>query len=210
MVQEADNIDAFDYNSIEDWQKETPGKIIDATIKLRSGTVHEKRNYLTILVKRLIKASLEKVSQEQVVQEKYEHYCKEKQEMLARIREDAYFLPEDKNQELIIIDFTKHTRQPHIIKNLAMLIYPQALGIIEIKNRFHRDVKTNNLSVSMSLSINSPKDHQKDVGEIMRILNIGDGHPGASAGSMDCISKEKMLRQKKDLLQNIFRLWSEQ
>jgi hypothetical protein len=63
----------------------------------------------------------------------------------------------------------------------------------------------------MSLSINGNREHRrKNIGEIMRTLNIGDGHPGAAAGMVRCASKQGMLKKKKDLLNQIFRLWASQ
>jgi hypothetical protein len=50
----------------------------------------------------------------------------------------------------------------------------------------------------------------KNVGEIMRTLNIGDGHPGAAAGTIRCKSKQEMLKKKKDTLNQIHKLWTGQ
>jgi hypothetical protein len=63
----------------------------------------------------------------------------------------------------------------------------------------------------MSLSINGNRqDKTKNIGEIMRTLNIGDGHPGAAAGTVRCNSKQEMLKKKKEILDQIFKLWSSQ
>jgi hypothetical protein len=63
----------------------------------------------------------------------------------------------------------------------------------------------------MSLSIHGNKqDQNKNIGEIMRSLNIGDGHPGAAAGTVRCQSKQEMLKKKKECLGQIFRHWSSQ
>ena len=63
----------------------------------------------------------------------------------------------------------------------------------------------------MSLSIKGNQQAKgKNIGEIMRTLNIGDGHPGAAAGTIRCKSKQEMLKKKKDLLTQIFKLWSSQ
>ena len=63
----------------------------------------------------------------------------------------------------------------------------------------------------MSLSIKANQQMRgKNIGEIMRTLNIGDGHPGAAAGTVRCQSKQEMLRKKKEYLGQIFRLWSSQ
>jgi hypothetical protein len=70
-------------------------------------------------------------------------------------------------------------------------------------------VKSNDLGFSMSLSIEANKRaSSKNIGEIMRTLNLGDGHPGAAAGTLRCRSKQEMLKKKKEVLSKIFRLWS--
>jgi hypothetical protein len=131
--------------------------------------------------------------------------------MLRIIRDASCFLEQDNQREVVVIDLTQHRRRPHLIKNLAFLIYPEALGVLEVYNLTDRGVKTNNLGLSMSLSINGNRPNQKkNIGEIMRSLNIGDGHPGAASGTVRCSSKQEMLKKKKEILDQIYKLWSEQ
>ena len=60
----------------------------------------------------------------------------------------------------------------------------------------------------MSLSPNVDCDTmKKDLGDTMRTLNIGDGHRGAAAGTVNCRSKDEMIRKKEELLQSILALW---
>jgi hypothetical protein len=112
---------------------------------------------------------------------------------------------------MIILDLTGFKRRPDIVKNLAFLLFPEALSVLEVHTLHDGGVKTNNLSFSLafSLSLNQRK-HNKDLGEIMRSLNIGDGHKGAAGGTVYCSSKAEMLRKKADLMDEIFRLWEEQ
>jgi len=86
------------------------------------------------------------------------------------------------------------------------------LAVLEIYSLVdHQGVKSNSIGFSMSLSINGNRqDHKKNVGEIMRTLNIGDGHPGAAAGTVHCKSKQEMLKKKEELIRQIFKLWSSQ
>ena len=73
---------------------------------------------------------------------------------------------------------------------------------------FRGDRKTNDISLSMSLSMNMVgKEHGKDIGEIMRELDIGDGHVGAAAGTVRSESKDQMLRAKKKILADIWKRW---
>jgi hypothetical protein len=129
--------------------------------------------------------------------------------MLRILEDSSFFLEQDQKKELIVVDLTSYQRRPHLIKNLAFPIYPEALGVLEIYNLLDQGVKSNNLGLSMSLSIHGNKPHHaKNIGEIMRTLNIGDGHPGAAAGTVRCRSKQEMLKKKKEILNQIFRLWS--
>ncbi|NWF93441.1 MAG: hypothetical protein HXY46_11025 [Syntrophaceae bacterium] len=208
-VEEADIIDSFSYISIEEWRRETPGKVIDLTLKIRFPSPKDQASYMRNLVQQIRERSLEEVSRLGFVQQRLKQYREEEGEMLRIIRDSSYFLEQDKQRELVVIDLTPHRRRPHLIKNLAFLIYPEALGVVEVYNLMDQGVKTNHLGFSMSLSINGNRPNQaKNIGEIMRSLNIGDGHPGAAAGTVRCSSKQEMLKKKEEVLGQIFKLWA--
>jgi oligoribonuclease NrnB/cAMP/cGMP phosphodiesterase (DHH superfamily) len=210
-VEEADIIDSFSYSSIEDWRKQTPGKIIDLTLKVRFQSTDEQVSHMKNLVQQLRDGPIDEVSNLPFVQKRLKQYREEEGQMLRIIQNSSSFLEQDKQREMVVIDLTQYHRRPHLIKNLAFLIYPEALGVLEVYNLMDLGVKSNNIGVSMSLSINGNRqNHSKNIGEIMRTLNIGDGHPGAAAGTIRCKSKQEMLKKKKDLLEQIFRIWSSQ
>jgi hypothetical protein len=208
-VEEADVIDSFSFASIEDWRKETPGKVIDLTLKVRFQSPEEQVNHMRNLVRELRDRSIEEVFNLPFVQKRLKQYREEEGRMLRVLQDSSFFLDQNQKKELIVVDLTSYQRRPHLIKNLAFLIYPEALGVIEVYNLLDQGVKSNNLGLSMSLSIHGNKpQHAKNIGEIMRTLNIGDGHPGAAAGTVRCRSKQEMLKKKKEILNQIFRLWS--
>jgi len=210
-VEEADVIDSFSYASKEEWRKETPGKVIDLTLKARFSSAEDQASYMRNLVQQLRDRPIQEVSGLPFVQKRLAQYREEEGRMLRIIEHSSSFLEQDGAKEMIILDLTPYQRRPHLIKNLAFLIYPEALGVLEVYNLLDRGVKSNHLGFSMSLSINGNKgSHGKNVGEIMRMLNIGDGHPGAAAGTVRCSSKQEMLKKKKELLSQIFKLWSSQ
>ena len=210
-VQEADIIDSFSYSSIEDWRRETPGKVIDMTLKVHSQSAEDKISHMRNLVQQLRDRSVEEVSCLPFVQKRLRQYQEEEGRMLRIIQDSSSFLGQDGQKEIVVIDLTPHRRRPYLIKNLAFLIYPEALGALEIYNLMDQGVKSNHLGISMSLSISGNKQNsRKNIGEIMRALNIGDGHPGAAAGTIRCRSKQEMLRKKKEILNQIFELWSSQ
>jgi len=211
-VEEADVIDSFSYASIEDWRRETPGRVIDLTLKASFQSANDQASYMRNLVQQLRDRPIEEVSHLEFVQKWLRKYREEEKRMLRIIRDVSSFTEGDEKKEVVVIDLTLYQRSPHLIKNLAFLIYPEALGVLEVYNlKDHQGVKSNNIGVSMSLSINGNRqDRNKNIGEIMRNLNIGDGHPGAAAGTAQCKSKQEMLKKKKELLEQIFRLWSSQ
>jgi hypothetical protein len=210
-VEEADVIDSFSYASKEEWRRETPGKVIDLTLKSRFSSVEDRATYMRNLVQQLKDRPIQEVSGLPFVQKRLLQYRDEEGRMLRIIEHSSSFLEQDGSKEMIVLDLTPYQRRPHLIKNLAFLIYPEALGVLELYNLLDRGVKSNHLGFSMSLSINGNKGrHAKNVGEIMRTLNIGDGHPGAAAGTVRCSSKQEMLKKKKELLNQIFKLWSSQ
>jgi hypothetical protein len=211
LVAEADIIDAFNYSSIEEWRRETPGKIIDAAIRAHLDDVKQKRHLLRQWILLLRAHPIHTVAVTPTVQESYQRYLNEEQEMLKLIEQNAIFLEQDARQEIILLDFTQFNRRPVVIKNLAYLLFPQALAVLELNALFNRGVKTTNFGISMSLSLTlNGVPHQRDIGEILRELNLGDGHAGAAGGTVYCNSKNEMLKQKQHILQEIFRLWQNQ
>jgi oligoribonuclease NrnB/cAMP/cGMP phosphodiesterase (DHH superfamily) len=211
-VEEADMIDSFSYSSIEDWRRETPGKVIDSTLKVLFQSGEDQAGYMRNLVQQLRGRSIEEVSRLDFVQKRLRQYLSEEGRVLRIIRDASYFTDEDKKKEVVVIDLTSYQRRPHLIKNLAFLVYPEALGVLEVYSLTDpQGVKSNHFGLSMSLSIHgNKKDRSKNVGEIMRTLNLGDGHPGAASGTVRCQSKQEMLKKKKELLGQIFKLWSSQ
>ncbi|MDP2969493.1 MAG: hypothetical protein Q8P64_09870 [Deltaproteobacteria bacterium] len=210
-VEEADVIDSFSYTSIEDWRKETPGKVIELTLKIQSRSAEDQIRYMRDLAQELRDRPIEEVSGLSFVQRRLNQYREEEGRMLRIIQDASFFLEQDKPKELVVIDLTPYQRRPHLIKNLAFLIYPEALGVLEVYNLLDQGVKSNHLGFSMSLSINgNRKGQNRNIGEIMRTLNIGDGHPGAAAGHVRCRSKQEMLKKKKEVLNQIFKIWASQ
>jgi oligoribonuclease NrnB/cAMP/cGMP phosphodiesterase (DHH superfamily) len=209
-VNEADIIDGFTYSSVEEWRRETPGKAIDLTLKVHFASAEEQTSHLRNLVREIRDRPIDEVSRLDFVQTRLKQYREEEGRMMKIIRDSSTFIDQDEKKEVAVIDLTSYQRRPLLIKNLALLVHPGAKGILEVYNLTEQRVKTNHLGFSMSLSINGNRQRKKNIGEIMRTLNIGDGHPGAAAGQVRCKSKQEMLKKKKEVLEQIFKLWSSQ
>jgi len=210
-VVEADIIDSFNYSSIEEWRRETPGRVIDKILKISDPSLRERNVYMRNLVFQIRDHPLEEVASLPMVKKRFAGYEEEELRMTKIIEQSATFLPADHEGNMVILDLTGFKRRPDIVKNLAFLIFPQALSVLEVHNLHDRGVKMNHLSFSLSLSLNlNKREHKKDMGEIMRCLNIGDGHKGAAGGTVYCSSKAEMLRKKGEIINEMFRLWEEQ
>jgi oligoribonuclease NrnB/cAMP/cGMP phosphodiesterase (DHH superfamily) len=209
-VEEADQIDSFSFSSIDEWRKETPGKVIEFTLKSHFASNEEKVSYMRSLVQQLRERPIEEVATLPSIQKRLKQYQEEEGRMLDMIKRSSHFLDRDLQKEVVIIDLIPYQRRPYLIKNLAFLVYPEALAVLEVYNLLDRGIKSNDLGFSMSLSINGNKGNSKNIGEIMRVLNMGDGHPGAAAGTIRCKSKQEMLKKKQEFLNQIFGLWATQ
>jgi hypothetical protein len=208
-VAEADMIDSFAYTSVEEWRRETPGKLVDMGLKARADSYGDQLKFLERLVLLVRDMQLEEIAHDAEVAGRIESFRADEERMMKLIEGAVSFLPEDTAHELIVMDFSPHNRQPRVQRNLAYLLHPGALGALTINSRFMGGRKTNGLSFTLSLSMNlTGRDHGKDAGEIMRTLDLGDGHAGAAAGAIDCASKQEMLRAKERILSGIWRMWS--
>jgi hypothetical protein len=210
-VREADVLDSFKFSSIEEWRRETPGKVVDGAIQGQEGPPRQRDDYLRRLVPMLRDRPLAEVASLDEIRRAFESYSQQEERIIEIIRRDAHFLEGDPAGEFVVLDLTAHKRPPRMIKKLAFLLFPEAKAVLELRNLMRSGVKTTDLSISMSLGIVlSGVKHPKDVGEIMRELNIGDGHTGAGAGTVSCRSKAEMLAEKDRLVKEIMRLWRSQ
>lgn len=210
-VEETDRVDSFDYESVEDWQKQTPGRVLSDTLCVPFPTRRERERYLRSLVRSIRTSPLEQVLQDPQVQETARRFRETAEKSRSLIERLASFLPEDPKREVVILDTTALKHEPNLIKSLAFLSFPGAKAVVEVKSLFRQNRKTNEVGFSMSLSpATEVQCSEKDVGEILRVLNLGDGHRGAGAGRKVCPSKAEMLKQKDLILRHIVSLWSGQ
>jgi hypothetical protein len=210
-VEETDRVDSFDYQDLEDWQRQTPGKILSDTLRISFRSKGERNRYMRHLIRRIRESALEEVLTDSEVQEKSGLYREAEEKSRALIEGLASFHPEDEEQEVVLLDTTSLKHAPYIIKSLAFLSYPKALAVLEVKSLFRQNRKTNDLAFSMSLSPSLELAYsEKDVGEIMRSLNMGDGHRGAGAGRIHARSKAEMMKQKEQILKKIMGMWRNQ
>ncbi len=210
-VEEADTVDSFDYEDLKDWQRETPGKLLSDSLRITFPSWGERNRYMRHLIRRIREATLEEVLSDPEVRENSRLYREMEGKSRSLIERMATFLPEDADQEVILLDTTGLKHAPYIIKSLAFLSYPQAVAVLEVKCLFRQKRKTNDLGFSMSLSpCVELTASGKDVGEIMRSLNMGDGHRGAGAGRIQCKSKAEMMKQKEQILKKILGIWGNQ
>jgi hypothetical protein len=142
-VAEADTIDSFDYQSIEQWREETPGKLVDMSIKASFPDARIRTKYYSLLVSLIRDMPLEDVISEDEVENYIAEYRREEGKIIELIDKCHLFYQEDLNREIIIVDVTGLRRKPRIIRNLAYLVHPSALASLLLVPIFRAGVKTN-------------------------------------------------------------------
>ncbi len=205
-----DRVDSFDYATAEEWRAETPERLLANSLFV-PGPPRGNWEYLARLIALLKLAPMEEALSDPEVAGRVAAYRALEANSLKLFGQDAAFHPDDPVREVVLVDLTRHNRKPEITRSAAFLLHPQALAVLVVGSAFRQGKKTNDLSLSMSLSyLMNRREHRKDIGEIMRRLNIGDGHRGAGAGRIACASKDDMMKRKKRAVEEILRLWKEQ
>ena len=109
-VEEADVVDSFSYGSLEDWRRETPGRIIDLTLKARVPSNEDHFAYMRNLVQQLRDRPIQEVAALSFVQKRLKQYREEEGRMMKVIQDSSFFLEQDLQKELIVIDLTPYQR----------------------------------------------------------------------------------------------------
>ncbi len=209
IVAAADKIDSFAYESIEDWRADTPASRVDCAIKLREDSFSKRREFLRWLCLSLMDQTLEEVAAGDEVAVRADSFRAGEESMLGLIEKEMGLL--GGGGEIILLDFSEHTRKARVTKNLAQLLAPEAMAVLEVSPLFQRKLRTNDLSFSMSLTLAGQRHYAKfDIGEIMRTLDIGSGHPGAASGLVKSGSRAEMERNRATTLERIGELWEGQ
>lgn len=202
-----DRVDSFDYRSMEEWHEPVPERLLSDSIfaaSLERGSY----SYLERMVRLLRERPMSEALVDPDIDAAVHRYSTLEENSLKLFRQDSGFHPADARKEVVIVDLTRHNRRPEVIRGAAFILYPESRAVLMVTNNFVRGRKTNDLSLSMSLSwLMNRQEHSKDVGEIMRSLNIGDGHPGAGAGRIQCGSKGEMLKVKEETIERIIGMW---
>lgn len=204
----SDLIDSFAYPSLDDWRADTPANRIDRAIKCSSSSRYEHADFLRSLVFDLRDLSLDDVANQPLIIERARLYGETELRMLENIQKYRLRLPEDLNNELYIVDMTSFSQPARIDKKLIGLVDPFAKGYVEMKPVFKQGQKSHHVAVGLSLALSMQQnEHQKDMGEIVRLLNLGDGHKGAAAGVKEGQSAHDFQKARRELPLKILEIW---
>lgn len=205
FVNAVDKLDGFQYRSVEEWREKTPEKILDACIK----SDYNDKNLLRELVKRLQSGNYQSTARDTDIRAKAEAYFKSESSQQDLIRKNGRYL--DDCNEIAIINLTDAKKPVTLQKNLAFIHFTEASAVLEVRCLYESGRKTNHLNFSMSLGFVPPAvKKKKDIGEIMRKIGIGSGHPGAASGQVRCGSKAARQEAEIRVLGQIQEFWKEQ
>jgi len=205
FVAQVDVIDSFQFASVEEWRQETAARSLDLAIRYDTSDAQ----FLRRLALGLAQNDFRVVARDPVVMERARAARDAEEAQIGFIRKTARFL--DPQEQIVLLDLTELQKPPYFHKALSFVLFPNAMAVLEIRCQYQRGQKTNNLGFSMSLGFaGATVRARKNLGEIMRKLNIGDGHPGAAAGHMACESKPERAKKLALTLQRIVEIWNQQ
>jgi hypothetical protein len=209
LASEADIIDSFSYPDLDAWRADTPANRIDRALKASTQNRRDQDAFQREMVFMMRDLPLAEIAEVEEVIERAARYTREEEVMLENIRKYGRVL--EGSDDLYVVDTTAFLNPARIDKKLIGLVHPEARGYVELKPVFRGGQKTHDISVSLSLALSMQQNpHRKDMGEIVRELNIGDGHIGASAGVWRASSAHEFQKAKQELPQKILELWRNQ
>lgn len=210
LADAADIIDSFAFPDLEAWRADTPANRIDRALKASGENRRAHEEFLREATFLLRDFALTEAADELAVVERARAYAREEETMLEHIGKYGRVLGE-REDHLLLVDTSAFSNPVRIDKKLIGLLHPDARGYMELKPVFRGGHKTHDLAVSLSLALsmqNAP--HKKDMSEIVRELNIGDGHAGAAAGVWRCASAFEFQKIRDELPNRILELWKSQ
>ncbi|MBU1078122.1 MAG: hypothetical protein KKH98_12565 [Spirochaetes bacterium] len=212
MIPQTDQIDSMNYQSVDEWLKETPVKMIASTTQLLKDEDYKSfLKYLLKLTKQLTKSSPIEIIQSDVFTNRYESFKNYKEYSLELLRKNHFFHPDDKNKAIALIDLSEFKTSPRMDKNFIYMIEPDADAVLLINSAFQNNVKTNTLKFSFGVNFTrSEKFNKVNAAKIFEELDIGGGHPKAAGGSIECESKKDKLKIKDYIIKEIIKRWNQQ
>lgn len=210
LTDAADLIDSFSFPSIEAWRADTPANRIDRALKSSSTSRYEQEKFLREITFMMRDLPLAEIAEDSLVKERAAQHEKDEEFQLDTLRRYGRLYPDD-SSDLFVVDTTGFLQPVRLNKKLIGLIEPRARGYVELKPVFRNGRKTNDVSVSVSLALSMQQSpHGKDMSEIVRILNIGDGHAGAAAGVFRGDSPRDFQKYRELAPRLIYELWKKQ
>lgn len=193
-------VDSFSYTDLADWRRETPDRIIDLAIKTEFENRQEAFQFMRNLAHRLSKTPVTELITEKDIVAQYKKTVLAEEKMIQLI-DKVFKIADAETKKFILLDFSEFKFPIRINRSLAFLKEPAAHVVVAVLPVFAGGVKTNDLKVSMSMSIGAPDIY--DLGDILRTLNIGDGHKGSASGKIESKGKPEMLKNRDKAVQFI-------
>ena len=210
LADAGDVIDSFAYPDIEAWRADTAANRVDRALNFSAGDRRAHERFLRELVFMMRDLPLAEIASQAEIGERAAKYLETEQRMLDVLQKYGRLFP-DERSDLFVIDTTSFLQPLRLNKKLIGLVEPRARGYVEIKPVFRSSRKTNDVSVSLSLALAmQTAAHKKDMGEIVRLLNIGDGHAGAAAGVFRGESPRDLQKLREEVPRMIWEIWKKQ
>lgn len=212
VIEETNQIDSMKYDTIDEWLKKTPTKMLASTTQLLNDEDYKTfLHYLINLAKQLKIHSPDELIEHNFVKKRYTLFEEYKEKSQELIEKTYYFDKQDQSKTIALLDFSEFKTAPRIDKNLIYIFQPDTDAVLLINSEFKNNVKTNNLK--FSFGVNFTKSEQLshiNVAQMFEELDIGGGHPKAAGGNISCSSKAEKIKIKEEIIQDIIKKWHQQ
>lgn len=201
LVAEIDKYDQMNFGSIEEWLSETPARIVNESLFLPTEKPRDRNRHYFHIISLLEQYPLEVAAADPQVEERYQIRQKmngDGRDILLRV---SRFHPRDRENRLLIIDFTSLRYPPYSDKRLALIDFPGIDYLLTIYPHIENQVKTNSVTISIGRNFLRRNAHEPvDWGAFFAQKDIGGGHRDAAGARLDAGSKAERDRLLEQLV----------
>lgn len=204
MVAEIDKFDSMSFTGLDDWLRETPGKIVNESLFLPGEKPFERNRFYLLLIDLLQAKPLAEAARDRTVMDRYQTRRRLNDDGRGILRKVCRFHPNDPDHRVLLMDFTTLKYAPAADKKLALIDFPEVDYLLTIYPHIENQVKTNTVTLSLARNFlrKNPND-SVDWGEFFAQREIGGGHRDAAGARLDATSRSERDKQLDALINEI-------
>lgn len=191
LAEEVDRFDSMLFDSVESWQRVTPGKVVNDSLGIPDESPRSRDEYFHFLVEDLAGRALADVAENERVRRRFQEYQRVTEKNRSLMHKIVRFHPKDRERRILIMDFTPLKFQPFVDKKLIFADHPGVEYLLALYPYYKNNTKTNSISLSIARNflLKPVEKTSPDWGEFFAEREMGGGHRDAAGGRIDSSSK---------------------